>query len=658
LSSGDCLKLQEIALMIARTHIDDLRSRPIEWRIAKYNELKRSESDYEEKCAPNLMFRERLSNLGYFKLAKLKVAGSIKLRQEDLLEDESIKYLTDEFIQEEYDALEKMDKFRRLDFLTKEEIAKGIFNKEGQIYTIVKEWYDEQMDEFGKLLAPESGVQGMNEYLATAFRIEYDERFQKIQAGIIDYLKMDSGAPRKLFSAYEEAIRKTNQVEEERKLVEDQLLTTFSDNYRLEFEKAFSDLSSDRDLIADKLKEIEVLALSGSANPELIEEYTNRISGLNSRSEELLGSLRDKFGKMDEWQEKIRNHEVELSSAIEEATKDTRATLTAELHKIRSTNDDLVNKIKLFDDVKLKIGVQNQGLDDRISNIRKSLEDGSDYRLVTVDEARIMEMNFIGKFGLKMTDSFPYTFQDPLHNGKIVVKKPSDYSLSFLDERHQLENIAGLSEDNIALIPHNKRSIYTISRKQFLKDNLKIKIEAAFLSRIETYARNFADTKPLSLSHFLRFIESILDSAQGGEYLHIVGIGSATGFDENLQSYVSSDEFHKNFVSKHLAICLIDLETGDITYNHLDNRISDYVHLFEQEFDNDKVEKVKQFVKAEKYLGDTITASKTSKETGLDMRIIKKTFYELEKKGEGEVITVKKKSEDGEKTESLVLKIR
>ncbi len=208
MSSDPCLKMLEAALMIVRKNLDELASQPKELRVGKYGELRRGQMMYEDTCAPRLMFDARVLDLGYFQLARLKLAGSFMLRQPESVEEVGIREVVEEFTEDEYDILSRLDRYARLDFLTKEEIASALFNKQGQIYGIVKQWYDEQMDEFDRLVNPLEAKAGIKEYVAVALRQEYRDRFEKIRAGIVEYIRIDPGAPRRLFSEYEAVLRR------------------------------------------------------------------------------------------------------------------------------------------------------------------------------------------------------------------------------------------------------------------------------------------------------------------------------------------------------------------------------------------------------------------------------------------------------------------
>ena len=70
-------------------------------------------------------------------------------------------------------------------------------------------------------------------------------------------------------------------------------------------------------------------------------------------------------------------------------------------------------------------------------------------------------------------------------------------------------------------------------------------------------------------------------------------LASPTGFEDAVGSYISSDDFHRNFLSKYLSVCLLDLETGKQLYNPHDTLAKEFAAICEMETETEKSEKLK-----------------------------------------------------------------
>ena len=171
--------------------------------------------------------------------------------------------------------------------------------------------------------------------------------------------------------------------------------------------------------------------------------------------------------------------------------------------------------------------------------------------------------------------------------------------------------------------------------KLFGKEETKMVIEAAVLNHWKKYCELGFDTNPATLSELNSLLARNIDKAELGNYFHVIGISSPTGWSENAREYINSNEFHKNFVDRHVSVCPIDPETGEIVYNKLDDRIKQFIYLFKPEFDREKVEKCKTLIKDKLSMDDFVTINDIIKK-GFESRIVKKSFYELEEKGIGE----------------------
>jgi len=190
----------------------------------------------------------------------------------------------------------------------------------------------------------------------------------------------------------------------------------------------------------------------------------------------------------------------------------------------------------------------------------------------------------------------------------------------------------------------NLRSRYVVAEKKyklFGKEETKVIIEAAVLGHLLEYAENGFDTRSVTLSELLSVLTRYIDSAELGNYFHVLGIASVTGFDRKVREHINSNEFHNNFVSRYVSLCLVDLETGEVFYNESDDRIKAYLPLFKPLFDEEKMRAIKEHVVGRLEFKNFAVLDKVVEEATdggeEDKMLAKKVFYDLEKEGIGEV---------------------
>lgn len=633
MSADPCNKLLEGALQMSKKDVEELKSRSVEWRVQKYNDLKTNQEKYEDGCSANLTFAQRVSDLGYFMLGRLKLAGSFKLAQPEPVVDASLQKMLDEFSQNEYDALGKLDRFSKIDYLTKEDIKTALFNRSGQIYFIVKQWYDEQMDEFEKLLNPlsSSGVKG---FLTAALKQEYNDRFEKIRAGIVEYMAIDRGAPRMLFHSYEDVLMKTYGAELDRQSAE-QKAAGLTDSMKIgDIEQRLETLRGERASIVEALDSLETLK-GENVNQDTLAGYASRNEELAKKIDSLILDLESKVEELQQSASQLKPRQAELRSLLQTAKPEERAVIEGQLVRIDETNNMLATRMSELGGAISRLRLEKVALGERIALLRKSLEGGEENRFVRVDQARSYELNFIGRLETKVTQSGT-KFLDPIRKGEFVPSR-DELHHSHADLEDHLTTDLRVNPKDLPTYPHNTNCTFEAVKKRFLREDLKAVITSTFLSHIDTYAKLGFDTRPIVLADFLRLMDAI---GKVGDTFRVVGVCSATGFDEGVKGYVSSDDFHRNFVSQYVAMCLVDWETGEVIHNRLDERIAPFIPLFEPEFDREKQETVKKFINEQRYTEPVLILSKVASTTGVDTHIVKKAFYDLEKAGQGNVYRV------------------
>ena len=143
------------------------------------------------------------------------------------------------------------------------------------------------------------------------------------------------------------------------------------------------------------------------------------------------------------------------------------------------------------------------------------------------------------------------------------------------------------------------------------------------------------------MGDLLEYLSKYRDEAERTKDFYVIGIASPTGFDSKAKEYIFSDDFKKNFLDLYLSVCLIDLLSGELIYNKLDDRIKDYVDVFEPELEAEKVSRAKELIKQKLLLTEAVTLTSVVQESKLSELIVKKAFYELEREKVGKIYKVK-----------------
>lgn len=421
-------------------------------------------------------------------------------------------------------------------------------------------------------------------------------------------------------SNLEERLKEGGGVKEEKERLEETLRG---------LEREIVSKEADKEVLASKLSEFEDDKRDAWTRYEKFENtWTESIEEIERRKRALDAQERD-------LKEAAERQKAELKDTARQAFED-------ELKNINTLREELAKKEEELKSERAGLEYERREVEERLGTIKAILEGGEVKRFVTSDVAKIHEMNYTGRFDVKMNE-LPRMIYDPMEKKERRISAWS-YHHKF-DDADKILNMLKMNYDEVTgKLPLNLRSRYVVTEKKyklFGKEETKVIVDAAVLGHLLDYGENGFDTRSVTLSELLSVLTKHIDSAELGNYFHVLGVASVTGFDEKVFEHVNSGEFHKNFVSRYVSLCLVDLETGEVFYNESDERIKAYIDLFKPVFDEEKVRAIKEYVVGRLELKDFAVLDRVVEEAtdgGEEgKRLAKKVFYDLEKEGMGEV---------------------
>jgi len=479
--------------------------------------------------------------------------------------------------------------------------------------------------------------------LANAFKRVYGERVKKMEETAKRYIEK-YGLPaveEDISSILEESVRAREKIIERI----NQRLSGLAASL-----KEREGVRAEKDRLEGTLRSLERGKISNEAEDAALrstfEEFEDAKSDAWMRYEKLEDTLAESIEEIVVRRKALTEQERELKEAAERQRaelKDTaRQAFEDELANISGLKEELEKKEEELKSDRAGLEYEKRELEERSEKIKTILEGGEVKRFVTSDVAKIQELNYVGRFDVKMI-GVPRTIYDPIEKKERKIRSMS-YHHKFNDVDNILTSLKMDYEEVMGKLPLNLRSRYVVAEKKhklFGKEETKVIIEAAVLGHLLDYAENGFDTRSVTLSELLSVLTKYIDRAEFGNYFHVLGIASVTGFDEKVFEHLNSEEFHKNFVNRYVSLCLVDLETGEVFYNESDEQIKAYVDLFKPMFDEEKMRAIKEYVVRRLELKDFAVLDRVVEEAtdgGEDgKRLVKKAFYDLDKEGIGDV---------------------
>ena len=288
------------------------------------------------------------------------------------------------------------------------------------------------------------------------------------------------------------------------------------------------------------------------------------------------------------WIHRIMEYKKEKESATKKDLDEQKKKIDQKTMDLDKKDQEIKSEINKLKDEKDKISEKEKEFQ-RIRQQWNKVKTSSS-RLVRTGDVKQYEMTFIGRTELKIGKTGD---RIEIQGKPFIVERISEYKGSMPDK--YIPHIKyHLADDEIKNLPENRYLIVKLLEKKFFGTKKHYTFQASFLSRPRNYAEFGFDTEPLSLQDLNPVLVDAHDAAkQTGEPVFLC-IASPTGFVPDLNSFINGEDFHKNFLSRYLSVCFLDLETAKLIFNPSDEVAKSFLPYCEMVFDYEKMEKVRR----------------------------------------------------------------
>jgi len=599
---------------------DDIFNRSVEWRIEKYNHLKSGQREYEENCLPHLPYKVRPRNQGYFQLARLKIAESFKRQDRKA---PPFRRVIAEFSEQSYELLLKLENSAQIDYLTVNDIANSLFNRDEQIFTIIKKWYNEEMDDFYQLFNPSEGnIKGS---LISALMDVYNTRFKKINLGIIEYLRLNPGAPRKLFTNYERVLDAVHQAEIDRLKSERLLEAKLNHQKIVELEDRLVDLLDEKEGLWIEIRKATE-AISDSAISPNLDDLVARKENTAEKFEVIVKELLTYIMELNRILKTLEDRNKQLHDEVETGEQEYTEIYSAEINRLK-------NRIAEIVEIRDNIQEEYDGLQDEMMFLEDTMqelsnqEDDSIEKEVSSVDAKGDEDTYSAKFIHILENEFSGKVYDPIRSGSFNYN-PRLMHLRAANTTFKVRRRIDFDESGL---PRNLKLECLVVGKRVLREDLKVKNIWRYHSHIESHVRHGFDKRKIKKIELLAVLDEEKQLAKSENIYRIIGVFSSTGFTDNLVTYIR-DDYKGNYVS----IVLIDKYNSELIYNQNDEVIKQFISLYDFRTKKEKRQNCEKGVldKLEEreiiFLSDFV-------ESECDHQLIKDIFHTLERRGLGKI---------------------
>ncbi|MCL4336088.1 MAG: hypothetical protein M1344_02515 [Candidatus Thermoplasmatota archaeon] len=547
LSSGnesECNGYLDKIVAINDSDMEDLISRDFEWKVRKYNDIKFAKEQFEEKCSANYIPEIRLSIASQFDFDMVKLI--CVLRNDPQIAGTSLEENVRKASLEEINAVERLESFSGIDALDSDKIREALERKNGQIYEIIKSWYNNQMDEFNKILeaTPQSK---MRNSIKREIMNRYDRRFEVITKGLIDYIKKDSTAAARLFNEYTDFVNRAYDAQTQW----DGLVAGFGYVPITEMERKHELLEARESETLDRINKL-VLGLPDSNDTtksmeQIRSAYENLVSDHQLLKEEISSRIGEITTIIDKGTSMVRGLDLNLTNEADEKVKVVKS---AQIGYLDSRIEDMRSSLARLRDFEDQIESHVLKYKDELGGIQNLIDNPYGGNLITVDQVKIQVIDLLSRFKKKIEESLPLTLIDPLRNGELKVSTRNELYSSSQDE-----STAGRN-DTVVITG----TTFRFQKKRIFAPALNLNFSVFYLihkNRFNTYA---VDNKPFSLSEFVDLLDYLVKKYSSDNMAAYVVLVSPTGFDRKIVEYLSGD--HRLYL-RNLFIFAMDPVTGN-----------------------------------------------------------------------------------------------
>lgn len=623
-----CLKPVELVLdKDLETHKRTDRTR----RTELWNNIIASSQKLEDGACGDMEKDISQEISGKISLAKLLLATAAYEKRED-------NPIIKEFNETELNLIKELERFDLFEHRSIEESVGSIYRHQEGFYELITDYYEKGYSDLDSIWKNQSILMDLRRAINNRYG-KIQKRIKEITIACIDKYGL-SWVKSSILVKVKDSEQKRGEIFRDAEAKIEKLETEL---------KKYESVGIENQSLKDKLSQLDSQLFKKEIEKDAAQKILDSLKTDNNRLEQRyseMGGLLDSQmrgidDKRRELDTKITELEKERQQYKEKMQEENQKIVENELEKIARLKDDLQNKENTLLAEKYQVDLKKTEVSEKLNQITDVMK-GKSVRFVAREDAKLYELNFIARFETKL-HYFPIKIYNPLENKNYTINSwENHYRFDSKEEIFSGDNTNYAEAE--AKNPLNVRLIYLVEEKRFKlfgEKQKKMAIEAISFNHLKEFANYGFDTNRATLSEFLTALSTSIKSAEMGKYFHVVGIASPTGWDERVIEHLNSKDFASRYVSKNVSVCIIDSVTGEVFYNPLDNGITGLIDLFRQEFDREKVERVKKHVGEKLKLKDYVVFSDVLEETKEARMIVNKAFYDLEREGKGRTRYIK-----------------
>lgn len=575
-------------------------------RIDRYNKIKDNENElrreFREECRRFRTESELEEIRQDFRFARLKIAASF------YRDGELPQSLEGEFEENALEAVVDFERYKQFSELSENQINRRIRRMDGQVYELVQEYTNTQLANLDELTG-DHRIQGD---LFKRLNDKYDERMEKIRQGVFIYVEEHGlGAT---VEEVEDAIEQVSKAEQKRIQIE----TSFEEELERLSDRIDRGFREQQQTVEQQLRSVEREVAASDPELEQIRAELEQIdlNEITEQHQQTTAELDKALDRTRRLEANLEEQITELKAAKQAASDSANSAVGEEIaslvskelqsleqqrEQIKAEIDRLKSERASLETARERLSKEQQELSDRVDEIEMSVEDNESGidgdSVVTAPIARLMELDYIGRFETSLDDTSTIRIAD---DDNFVI--PDGYWDERIERRNERPRVRRLVEDqqSIETVPVNLSARGTVAASGILSlsTDTRIVIETTVVSDLEAHAANGFDSTPADLDDFLAHVDDVVQKAEQNDVPYLLGITSPTGWTDAVRRQVTSESVSRTRFSRRVSVVLVDLQDGALVFDESDVVARENRRLFELPVDDERVQACRNDISA------------------------------------------------------------
>ena len=266
--------------------------------------------------------------------------------------------------------------------------------------------------------------------------------------------------------------------------------------------------------------------------------------------------------------------------------------------------------------------------DERIQQAEQAYLQGETRTFLKSSTARLREINFINR--LRERIAHIQSLIDPI-SGEVVNIQDWNALLETRDQRAEVMRLLGkvfLNGDALASLPQNASLHYRLPAMASGRGEMEIEIHA--LSDLKSAVTQGYQSQPLGEEVLLAQLNRLGENTRQDSAFCIAVLAATPGWDAGARRVIQGD---RPLVIPRTLVYLYDLESGELLYNHADERTRRYAEMFVPILPEEEAAEAAKALQEKLVIHDSITLAEAVEQLPYPKTVIERAFERLAETG-------------------------